>query len=212
MIPSFETLLIFLAAALVVVISPGPANLYVVARAIGQGLRGGLLATLGLAAGGLVHVAGAALGLSAVFQYSPLLYTVMKVIGAVYLVWLGIGLLRARASGERPEALAGAAKSDRRILAESALVEILNPKVALFYLAFLPQFVDTAAGSVALQSLFLGGLFTLMALICDLAYAMAAGRAAETFRNSGTARLLLDRLSGSALIGIGVWMASGARS
>lgn len=213
MIPSWETLLVFMAAVLVLVVSPGPSNLYVMARTIGQGMRGGLLATFGLALGGLVHVAGAALGLSVIFQYSPLLYTVVKIAGALYLIWLGIGLLRAKADGGGdPAALVGQAKTDRRILVESALVEILNPKVALFFLAFLPQFVEPAAGSVALQLLFLGGLVTLVAMTSDLVYALLAGRAASRFRESQRARRLLDRISGTALVGLGAWMAASVRN
>lgn len=212
--PSLETLALFLVAALVVIASPGPSNLYVMARSVAQGVRGGIVATVGLSLGGLAHVAGAALGLSIVFQYSPLLFTVVKVVGAVYLVWLGLGMILRRGSAlpEGAEGTAQGHRSDRRILVESALVELLNPKVALFFLAFLPQFVDTAAGAIALQSFVLGVVFVLAALCCDGAYALAAGRAAGLLRRSATARRIQDWLSGSALIGLGGWMAAGARN
>ena len=211
--PSLETLALFLVAALVVIASPGPSNLYVMARSVAQGMRGGLLATLGLSFGGLAHVAGAALGLSIIFQYSPLLFTIVKVVGAIYLIWLGLGMILRRGGAETDDP-AGATrghKSDRRILVESALVELLNPKVALFFMAFLPQFVDTGAGAIALQSFVLGFVFVLVALCCDGAYALAAGRAADLLRRSATARRIQDWISGSALIGLGAWMAASTR-
>jgi threonine/homoserine/homoserine lactone efflux protein len=172
--PSLETLLLFTAAALVLNISPGPSNFYVMARSLGQGMRAGLLAACGLALGSLVHVAAAALGLSALFVYSPTAFTLLKLAGAAYLVWLGIRHLR-RASGA-PTALAAAArKSSRRILGESFAVEALNPKTALFFLAFLPQFVDPAAAPVAPQILLLGAIVTVSAMPCDALVAAGAG-------------------------------------
>ena len=207
--PSVETLAVFSIAALIVIVSPGPSNLYVMARSVAQGVRGGVVASAGLAAGAFVHVIGAAAGLSIIFQYSPVAYTVLKIAGAVYLIWLGITQIMSSrdTAPDTQDIPAPAHKSDRRILVESALVEVLNPKVALFFLAFLPQFVDAAAGSVAVQFLVLGVMFMAAAFACDLAYAIAAGRAATVMRESRTARRIQDWASGSLLIGLGGYMA-----
>jgi len=211
--PSVETLAVFSIAALIVIVSPGPSNLYVMARSVTQGVRGGVVASTGLAAGAFVHVIGAAAGLSIIFQYSPVAYTVLKIVGAVYLVWLGITQIMSShdPTPETRNFRSPAHKSDRRILVESALVEVLNPKVALFFLAFLPQFVDASAGSVAIQFLVLGTIFMAAAFACDLVYAVAAGRAATVLKESRTARRIQDWASGSALIGLGGYMAFSAR-
>lgn len=211
--PTIDALAVFLIAALVVIISPGPSNLYVMARSVAQGVRGGVVASAGLAGGGMVHVVAGALGLSIIFQYSPVLFTVMKIAGAVYLVWLGITQIMATRNAparlDAPDPVAH--RSDRRILIESVMVEVLNPKVALFFLAFLPQFVDPAQGAIALQFAVFGVLFMIVAFLCDLIYAVAAGRAAHVLRTSRRARQVQDLVSGSALVGLGGYMAFSAR-
>lgn len=208
--PGIETLLIFTAAALALNLSPGPSNFYVLSRSLAQGPASGLVAVAGLAAGSLVHVTAAALGLAAVFLYSPLAYHVLKLLGAAYLVYLGLTYLLS----SRPAAIPGEApalKSRRRILAESALVEILNPKTALFFLAFLPQFADAAAGPLAPQILLLGLIVTLTALPCDALVALLAGKAAGRAAASPLVRRLRDWLPGTILIGLGGFLAFGAR-
>ncbi len=211
--PGLETFAVFLVAAFAVIASPGPSNLYVMARTVAQGMRGGIVAAVGLAAGAMVHVVGAAAGISIILQYSPVLFTLLKIAGAIYLVWLGVTqILSSRNhSNDTLQTVTTSHRSDRRILIESALVEALNPKVALFFLAFLPQFVDPAAGAAALQFLVLGGIFMAMAFLCDLAYALAAGRAARLMRENSTARRIQDWVSGSALIGLGGYMALSVR-
>jgi len=180
--PSAEALLIFTAAAVVMNLAPGPSNLYVLSRSLAQGTRAGLIAAAGLAAGSLGHVAAAALGLSAVFVYSPVAYGLLKLAGAGYLVYLGLTYLLSPS----PPGIAKAkpAKPRRAIFLESALVELLNPKTALFFLAFLPQFADVAAGPLAPQLILLGLIVTLTALPCDAT--RGAGRFTCCVRIAGT--------------------------
>lgn len=208
--PSLETLAIFTAAALVLNLSPGPSNFYVLSRSLAQGTPAGLVATAGLAAGSLVHVAAAALGLSAVFVYSPAAYGLLKLAGAGYLVYLGLTTLLTR----RPATGAVAAAAPRppgQIFRQSILVEVLNPKTALFFLAFLPQFADVEAGPVGPQILLLGMIVTLSGLPCDGAVAALSGRAGRVLSASSFAQRLLDWVSGSILIGLGAFLAFGRR-
>ena len=142
--PSAELLVAFLAATAVFAYMPGPAMLYAAAQTVSRGRWAGLTASLGIHLGGYVHVVAAAAGLSVLFHAVPVLYTVVKLAGAAYLVWLGIRLIRQ--AGEPVGALPRVgARSARRALLESVAVEVLNPKTALFFLAFLPQFADPSA-------------------------------------------------------------------
>lgn len=208
--PSLETLIVFTFAAMVLNISPGPSNLYVMARSVAQGPRAGLVAAVGLAGGALIHTVAAAFGLSALVMASAEAFTALKWVGAAYLIWLGIGHLRA----------AGAAKLAldkpvprplRVIFRQSALVELLNPKTALFYLALLPQFVDPAAGSVVLQSLVLGSIATVTAIPCDALVAVASGAVSRRMAESPWIARAQERVSGTILIGLGGAVALGER-
>lgn len=200
--PPIELLLTFTVAALLMSLSPGPSNLYVMARSIGQGTKAGVVAAVGLALGSMVHVIATTLGVAAIFEYSPLAYTVVKLAGAAYLIYLGVRYLIAR-----PEIADAAAPARRmphgRILRESMLVEITNPKTALFYLALLPQFVAPEAGPVAPQLLLLGLIATFSAIPCDVIVAMASGRAARWLARNERAQVLQQRLSGGILFGLG---------
>jgi len=208
--PGLETLLIFTAAALVMNLSPGPSNFYVLSRSLAQGTPAGLVATAGLAAGSLVHVAAAALGLSAVFLYSPLAYGLLKLVGAGYLVYLGITYLTSsRLAAGRLET--ATPKPFRKIFRQSILVEILNPKTALFFLAFLPQFAVVEAGPLAPQILVLGIIVTLTGLPCDATVAALSGRAARLLTASSPIQRSLNWVSGSILIGLGIVLAFGGR-
>ncbi len=200
--PPFELLLAFTAAALVMNLSPGPSNLYVMARSIGQGTRAGVVAALGLALGAMVHVIATTFGIAAIFEYSPMAYTALKLAGAAYLIYLGIGYLTG------PADATGAAapvppKPPAQILRESMLVEITNPKTALFFLALLPQFVAPEAGPVAPQLLLLGLIATISAIPCDVTVAVASGRAARWLARNARAQVFQQRLSGSILVGLG---------
>lgn len=210
-VPSIETLLIFAAVALAMNISPGPSNLYVMSTSIAQGPGAGVVSAAGLAAGSLVHVVAAAFGLSVIFRASATAYALLQLAGAAYLVWLGIGYLRKRPSTAlTPERLPR--RSRLRILRESALVEILNPKTALFFLALLPQFVDTAAGSVVAQVLLLGLIVTLTAIPCDLLVAFASGSLAKALRRHPAYGRIQDWVAGSVLVALGVWVAISRRA
>lgn len=208
--PSLETLLIFTAAALVMNLSPGPSNFYVLSRSVAQGTPAGLVATAGLAAGSLVHVTAAALGLSAIFLYSPVAYGILKLAGACYLIYLGLACWFSLQP--MPDCRSAPTATPRRkIFRESVLVEVLNPKTALFFLAFLPQFADVEAGPLAPQILLLGMIVTLSGLPCDGAVAALSGRAGRILSASSLAQRLLNWVSGSILIGLGAFLAFGRR-
>lgn len=205
--PPLDTLLAFLAATLLFAAMPGPAILYAAARALAQGRAAGLRAALGIALGGLVHVAAAALGLSALFHAVPPLYAAVKLAGAAYLVWLGIGMLRARTSDAglpiAPE------RSAARAFRQSILVEVLNPKTALFFLAFLPQFVDPAAGfPVPLQFVILGITVTAIFGLADVVAVIFASAVASRVAASGRAAAWANRAGGALLVGLGLRLAT----
>lgn len=153
--PPLETLLVFTIAAFIMNLSPGPSNLYVMSRSVARGSTAGAIAACGLAVGSLVHVAAAAFGLAAVFVYSPLAYTVLKLLGVGYLIYLGLNYLLSKSEAlMAPRCVAK--RTYPKILTEGVLVEATNPKTALFFLAFSPQCVDTAAGAPVLQILLWG--------------------------------------------------------
>ena len=204
--PSLEVLLAFTAAALVMNISPGPSNLYVMARSIAQGTEGGLVAAAGLAVGSLVHVLATVLGLSAVFNASPLLYTVVKVLGAAYLIYLGISYWRAGPAETPVDAPRVPRKPLATVFRESVIVEVTNPKTALFFIAFLPQFVVPESGPVWMQLLVLGAIVTVSALPCDVLVAVAASRVARWLTQHERAQVIQERVSGSILLGMGAYI------
>jgi len=172
-VPSLPTLLLFAGSTLLLLAVPGPSVLYVVARTVEQGRTAGLVSVLGLEAGALVHVAAAAAGLSALVASSPAALTALRYAGAAYLIWLGIRALRCR---EDVGATRTGGASYRRLFGEGVLVDVLNPKTSLFFLAFLPGFVHTDHGPVALQVAILGLVFVALAALTDGAYALAAAR------------------------------------
>src|SRR3954453_14562422 len=171
---------LFLAAAAALLLVPRPAVLYVVSQSVEGGPRAGLTSTVGIHLGTLVHVAAAAIGLSSLLVSSAEAFDVVKYAGAAYLVFIGLRTLAGRAA-EEPQALEVAA---RRRVARGATVQILNPKTALFFFAFLPQFVDAAAGAVGLQILLLRVTSILLGRVSDGAYALAAGAVAGRLRGS----------------------------
>lgn len=213
--PTPETLLIFTAAALLMNISPGPSNFYVMSRSIAQGWRAGGVAAMGLALGSVVHVVAAAFGLSAVFHYYPVAYGVLKLVGAAYLVYLGVRFLR---EANRGRALFEAAdlepeiRSRGRIFFESILVEVLNPKTALFFLALLPQFVDVSRGPPGMQIMVLGLIVSLSAMPCDLFVALLSGSATRALAGSARLARAQEYVSGSILIALGLYVAQSERA
>jgi threonine/homoserine/homoserine lactone efflux protein len=210
-VPDASTLALFSLAALALIVVPGPAVLYVVARSLDQGRRAGVVSTLGIGVGGLVHVAAATLGVSSLVLSSARAFEVVKLAGAAYLVVLGLRLLVGGRNGEGPERRERAPL--RRVFAQGVVVNVLNPKTALFFLAFLPQFVDPDAGSVALQMLVLGGIFVGLALVSDGLYALLAGTLGGLLRRNRRVLRAQRYVSGTVLVGLGVAAAaSGSRA
>ncbi|HLG07378.1 MAG TPA: LysE family translocator [Gaiellaceae bacterium] len=181
---------------------PGPAVLYIVARSIHEGRRAGLASVIGIHVGTLVHIAAATLGLSALIVSSAVAFTVVKVAGAVYLVGLGLWTLFSRRA--EPEIALGGERNLRRAFAQGVVVNVLNPKTALFFLAFLPQFVDQDAPHPALQIAFLGLLFAFLGLITDSAWALAAGTAGGVLRRSRRFVSTQRYVTGTVYVGLGV--------
>jgi threonine/homoserine/homoserine lactone efflux protein len=204
--PGLDHLLPFIAATLVFAYIPGPAILYTAAQTLARGRRGGAMAALGIHLGGYFHVTAAAFGLAALLQYVPALYLALKIAGALYLVWLGIGMIREGVSVERlPEV---AAKGARRALLESVAVEICNPKAAIFFLAFLPQFVDATAGlPVAAQFLILGTIVNLTFSSADLLTIFLTSAVLRGVRRNSLAQRVTRFVGGSLLIGLGARLA-----
>ena len=198
--PEPSTLLVFAFASLVLIAVPGPSVIYIVTRSIEQGRRAGLVSMLGVEAGGLVHVAAATLGLSALLTSSALAFAIVKYAGAAYLIVLGVQALR-RGARNRPQA--AIACSGGRLFRQGLLVNALNPKVAVFFLAFLPQFVDPARGPVAAQVALLGLCFIAIAVVSDGVYALAAGGVGERLRRSIVVRRRLERTSGAVYLALG---------
>ena len=204
--PSLAHLLPFLIATLVIAAMPGPAMLYITAQTLARGRAGGLRAVAGTSVGGLFHVAAAAAGLSAVFRWSPTLFLVVKIVGAAYLVWLGVVMIRSRRMGTALPQLAQ--KTARQAFAESVMVEVLNPKTALFFLAFLPQFVDPAASlPIWAQFLVLGLVVSVTAMVADLVTVVCVDRVMARLRRSETAARWLRLAGGSVLVGLGANLA-----
>jgi threonine/homoserine/homoserine lactone efflux protein len=200
--PSPKVFAAFAVASLALLVVPGPSVLYIVTRSMDQGRAAGLVSVLGIHTGSIIHVAAAALGLSAILASSALTYGVVKYVGAAYLIWLGIRALRGR-DEERPDA-AGKGHSLGRIYAQGVVVNVLNPKTALFFLAFLPQFVDVSKGAVPLQIVLFGITFILLGFISDGTYALVSARVSRRLtarRGSGIVRRWLPGLT---LIGLGV--------
>ena len=180
--PAADTLLVFSLSTLVLLAIPGPSVLFVVARTVEHGRAAGLVSMLGVETGALVHVAVAAAGVSALVASSPTALTVLRWAGGAYLLWLGAQALRRRRA-----VLAGAPAahaSHARLFRQGVLVDLLNPKTALFFLAFLPGFVERGQGPVALQVVVLGSCFVALAAITDGAYALAAARISRRVRGS----------------------------
>jgi len=169
-------LALFLTASAVFILTPGPVVLYIVARSVSHGPRAGLASVMGAELGNAVHAIAAALGLAALLASSALAFSVVKYLGAAYLVYLGIRKLASRTEDGAPGAREAVPAALGVVFAQGVAVAVLNPKTALFFLAFLPQFVDPGRGSSTAQILMLGGLFVGLAVVSDSAYALLAGR------------------------------------
>ncbi|MBD1547725.1 LysE family translocator [Roseibium aggregatum] len=204
--PAFETLMAFAAATLLFAYFPGPALLYTAAQTLSRGRAAGFWAAFGIHIGCYVHVIAATLGLSAVFAVVPTLYAGLKLAGGAYLVWLGIQMIRTRTTaGPTPQL---PARSRRRAFFDSVIVEILNPKAAVFFIAFLPQFVDVNAGlPVWAQFLILGTIVNLSFSSADVFTVLFASQVQKQLRKSSRWQDVSRWISGSILVALGFKLA-----
>ena len=200
--PALSTVTVFLLAGLVLLVIPGPAVLYITTRSIAHGKRAGLASVAGIELGTLTHVVAATLGVSALLMASAVAFSVVKYLGAAYLVYLG---LRTLLSVPEDDARADAApRKPSQLFLQGFLVNLLNPKTALFFFAFLPQFVDPARGAVSGQILWLGLLFVILACCTDGTYALLAGTLGGWLRRSARFRQARRYVAGTVYLGLGL--------
>src|SRR5690349_6689010 len=197
--PSLGTFALFSVAAVALAVVPGPAVTYIVTQSVDKGRRAGLVSAGGVASGGLVHVIAATVGLSALIASSATAFTVVKLVGAVYLIAVGIQRIRSRDDDDAPEP---APSSLQKLYAQGVVVNVLNPKTALFFLAFLPQFVDPDRGAVAPQVAALGAVFVAIALCSDAAYAFTADLLAGRLRRTGAGARVRRWVSGGIFVAL----------
>jgi RhtB (resistance to homoserine/threonine) family protein len=204
-------LVLFVVAGLLLNVTPGADTLYIVGRGAAQGRRAGVLAALGVGAGCCVHMVAAALGLSAILAASATAFTVVKLAGAAYLVWLGICLLRSSLRDAAAAAAPAPQAPAHRVFVQGLVTNVLNPKVALFFLAFLPQFIDADAPSKVLAFLFLGLVFNVNGTLWNLLLAFASASLARRLRAGGRGTRWLERAAGMLFIGLGAKLALAER-
>ena len=199
MIP-FDTLSLFFAASVALALAPGPDNIFVLTQSALHGRLSGFIVTIGLCTGLLVHTAAVSLGVAAIFQTSALAFNALKAIGATYLLYLAWHAFRAGAA--QLSAHEGTILSRRKLYSRGILMNVTNPKVAIFFLAFLPQFANPSRGSLALQMLILGAVFMLAALIVFGAIAWAAGFIGNWLKRSQRAQIVMNRFAGTVFVGL----------
>jgi threonine/homoserine/homoserine lactone efflux protein len=207
--PGASTFALFSLAAIALAVVPGPAVAYIVTQSVDKGRRAGLFSALGVATGGSVHVAAATIGLSALIASSATAFTVVKLVGAAYLIVVGIRRILSReeeASVEPPPA------STRQIYVQGVVVNVLNPKTALFFLAFLPQFIEPHSGSVTLQVALLGVVFVVIALASDVTYALLADALAGRIRRTGRGARMRRWATGGIFVALGLSAAVARRA
>jgi len=193
---------LFAAAALALLIVPGPSVLYVVTRSIHQGKRAGLVSVLGIHTGTLVHITAATAGLSALLVSSAEAFTAVKLAGAAYLIGLGLWTIFSRSADA--DVVLGGERRLRRVYGQGVVVNVLNPKTALFFLAFLPQFVDPHHGHATVQIALLGLTFAALGLVTDSLWAVGAGAAGDVLRRSHRFAQVQRYVSGTVFVGLGV--------
>jgi threonine/homoserine/homoserine lactone efflux protein len=193
-------LLLFLTATVALNLSPGPDVLYVLANSARHGVRGGVFATLGISAGIVFHTCIAAFGVAAVLLAHRWAFDALRVVGALYLIWLGIGAWRTAETLELPGTTDARLS---RVFSRGLITNVLNPKVALFFMAFLPQFADPSRGNVTLQVLTFGALFIVSGTLVNLLYAWAGGALSATLRRDVRWQRRLNRISGGILLALG---------
>ena len=204
--PTLDLLITFLVAAAIFAYMPGPSTIYAAAQTIARGQQAGWFAALGIHVGGYVHVLAAAFGLGLLFDAVPSLYLVVKYMGAVYLVWLGIKMFMA-VPAQSVDMTSNMFDKSFRVFWQSASVEILNPKTAIFYIAFLPQFTDpNTAFPVWLQLLVLGAIVNVMFSSADAICVVLAARITALVQKVTTGARLVQRIGGVALVGLGIYL------
>ncbi len=210
--PDIPTLLLFAGAAFALVVTPGPVVLYVVARSLEQGRTAGLVSVLGAAVGALVHIFAAALGISALLASSAVAFSLVKYLGAAYLIYLGVHKLLSRPAA--PQAGEITLQPLRKIFLEGVVINVLNPKSAIFFLAFLPQFVAVSKSNIEVQILVLGALFIVIGLLSDGLYALLAGSFGTWLKQSRRFLSVQHYVSGSiyVLLGVGAALSGGGKS
>lgn len=205
--PTASTIAVFALASLALAVVPGPAVTYIVTQSVDKGRRAGIASAVGVASGGLVHVAAATVGLSALIASSATAFTTVKLVGAAYLIAVGIRRVLSKdetVTETQPAPL-------QRVWAQGVIVNIFNPKTALFVLAFLPQFVDRTS-TIWTQVALLGCLFSLIAFSSDLVYALLADALASRIRRGGRAAAIRRWVSGGIFVALGVTAAAAHRS
>jgi len=206
--PDLHSFLLFMAAGLALNFTPGPDMLYVAARGASEGRRAGIASALGIGAGTFVHIAIVALGLAALLRAVPVAYMVVRIAGAAYLIYLGVRALRSPSSLTIQHVEAAPLSV---VFRQGVITNVLNPKVALFFLAFLPQFVDPSRGNPAVQIVVLGLVFDLTGTLVNLGVAVGASRAARRLREASRARDILQKVTGALFIGLGLRLAFAGR-
>ena len=197
---------LFLIASLVLLLTPGPAVLYIVSRSVQHGRSAGIVSVVGIHAGTIVHIAAAAIGISALVVSSALAFAIVKGLGAAYLIWMGIRTFLTRDFAS--EAPAPSKSSLSRAFRDGFVVNVLNPKTAIFFLAFLPQFIDPARGLVHWQIMVLGLTFMALGILTDGMFAFLAGALGELMRGQQSFRRFLRWFSGTSFLGLGVTAAA----
>jgi threonine/homoserine/homoserine lactone efflux protein len=200
--PTPATLAVFAASALVLLLIPGPVVMYTLARSISQGRAAGLTSVLAAGLGDFCHVLAATLGLSAILMTSALAFDVVRFAGAAYLVYIGIRTLTAKEDDQEDAEVQSASLS--RVFSQGLIVAVLNPKTALFFLAFLPQFVDPSRGTPALQILTLGVLFVVMGIVTNSAYALISSAASAWLKANRSFRRWQKFIAGGTYVALGV--------
>jgi threonine/homoserine/homoserine lactone efflux protein len=196
----------YLAVATALAISPGPDTMFVVASSASGGARAGVAATLGTASGSFMHASFAALGISALIAASPIAFDVLRLAGAVYLLWLGVQALRNVMRAAAETTAASGEKTMRASYRRGLITNLFNPKVAVFYVAFLPQFTNATLGHVPLQIFLLGLIHNIIGTIWLVGLALISGRAAESFARNKRIRTWLDGFSGAVYVALAVRM------
>jgi threonine/homoserine/homoserine lactone efflux protein len=202
--PEKTAFLTFLVAALALNLAPGPDMLYVIGRSVGQGRKAGIVSSLGVFVGCWVHILAAAFGIAALLRSSPMAFNAVRYAGAAYLIYLGIRML-----AQKTDLSSQSLKTENltSIFRQGAITNVLNPKVAIFFLAFLPQFIDARRGSVALQIVLLGLIFNVGGTLVNLAVAYAGGTLGELLRRNQTIARLQRRFTGMIFVGLGLRLA-----